>query len=119
MVLKNAGLSSYFFWGYGCRTVRTHMERVFLRSLLTYGVSPCLQRHQPILLLGCVRDQAVEISVRDVSAQYARKPRRLDVAAQLGLKAEFESGPTYFSFKRLVPAAFKFGCIGSTCTALP
>jgi len=37
MVLKNAGLSSYFFWGYGCRTVRTHMERVFLRSLLTYG----------------------------------------------------------------------------------
>jgi len=41
MVLKNVSLSSYFFWGYGCRTGRTHMERVLLRSLLTYGFQRC------------------------------------------------------------------------------
>jgi hypothetical protein len=37
----------------------------------------------------------------------------------LFLKAKFEGGSTYYSFKRLVPGAFKMDFIGSTCTALP
>jgi len=35
------------------------------------------------------------------------------------LKANFESGPSYISFKRLVPSGFNAGLTGSTCTALP
>jgi hypothetical protein len=37
----------------------------------------------------------------------------------LNLKANFEGGSSYFSFKRLVLGAFHIGLIGSTCTALP
>jgi len=37
----------------------------------------------------------------------------------LKLKAKFETGPLYFSFERLVPAASKVGLKGSACTALP
>ena len=35
------------------------------------------------------------------------------------LKAKFESGSSYYSFKGLVSGAFKMCLIGSTCTALP
>jgi hypothetical protein len=38
---------------------------------------------------------------------------------KLNLKAKFEGGSSYHSFKRLVPGAFNVGSIGSTCTALP
>jgi len=38
---------------------------------------------------------------------------------KLNLKANFEGGPPYFSFKRLVLGDFNMGLIGSTCTALP
>jgi len=37
----------------------------------------------------------------------------------LHLKARFESGPSYLSFKSTDPGAFNAGFIGSTCTALP
>jgi len=35
------------------------------------------------------------------------------------LKANFERGPSYFSFKRSRPGAFNVGLKGSTCAALP
>ena len=35
------------------------------------------------------------------------------------LKAIFESGRSYFNFKRLIPGGFNKGFIGSTCTAGP
>ena len=37
---------------------------------------------------------------------------------KLKLKAKFECGLSYFSFKRLVPGGFNVGLIGSTCTTL-
>jgi len=42
-----------------------------------------------------------------------------DVAAQVKLKAIFESNSSCYSFKRLIPGAFDAGLIGSSCTALP
>jgi hypothetical protein len=41
------------------------------------------------------------------------------VAAQVEFESNFESGPSYISFKRLVSGAFDAGLIGSACTALP
>jgi len=41
------------------------------------------------------------------------------VAAQPDFKAKFESGPSYFSFRRLVPGAVNVGFTGSACTSLP
>jgi hypothetical protein len=38
---------------------------------------------------------------------------------KLNLKAKFESGLSYVSFKGLMPGAFNVGLIGSSCTALP
>ena len=38
---------------------------------------------------------------------------------KLKLKAKFETGPPYLSFKSIDPGAFNVGLIGSTCTALP
>jgi hypothetical protein len=38
---------------------------------------------------------------------------------KLNLKAQFQSGPSYFSFKGTVPGAFSLDLIGSVCTALP
>jgi len=38
---------------------------------------------------------------------------------KLNLKARFESGPSYVSFKSVDPGGFNMGLIGSTCTALP
>ena len=35
------------------------------------------------------------------------------------LKAKFEGGSSYYSFKRLVPGAINVGLIGATCAALP
>jgi len=35
------------------------------------------------------------------------------------LKAQFEGGLSYSSFKRSVPGNFNVGLIGSTCTGLP
>jgi hypothetical protein len=37
----------------------------------------------------------------------------------LKLKATFEGGLSYFSFKRLVPGAFNVVLIGSSCAAVP
>jgi len=38
---------------------------------------------------------------------------------KLNLIPTFESGSSYFGFKRIVPSAFNMGLIGSTCTTLP
>ena len=38
---------------------------------------------------------------------------------KLNLKANFETGPAYLSFKCIDPGAFNVGLIGSACTALP
>ncbi len=38
---------------------------------------------------------------------------------KLNLKACFESGPQWLSFRSIHPGAFNTGFIGSTCTALP
>jgi hypothetical protein len=38
---------------------------------------------------------------------------------KMNLKAKFENGPSYISFKRFVPGAFNVNFRGSTCTALP
>jgi len=38
---------------------------------------------------------------------------------KLKLKANFEGGPSYYSFKRLVPGALNMGLTGSSCTSLP
>ena len=38
---------------------------------------------------------------------------------KLKLKAKFEGGSSYYSFKRLVPGAFNLGLTGSACTASP
>jgi hypothetical protein len=38
---------------------------------------------------------------------------------KLKLKAKFEGGSSYYSFKRSVPGAVNLDIIGSTCTALP
>jgi hypothetical protein len=65
------------------------------------GVSPCLAA--PVAL----------------SAARGGRLMRLDVAAQVDLKAKFESVSSYFSFKRSVLGTFNVGSIGSTCTALP
>jgi hypothetical protein len=37
----------------------------------------------------------------------------------LNLKADFEGGSSFYSFKGLIPGAFDIGLIGWTCTALP
>jgi hypothetical protein len=38
---------------------------------------------------------------------------------KLNLKANFEGNSSHYGFKCLIPGAFNWGFIGSTCTALP
>ena len=72
----------------------------------------------------CIPQKVLMLSrkVDECFAPAAHRWRRSSTALQrrkLKLKVKFESGPSYFSFKRLDPGAFNMGFIGSTCTALP
>jgi len=81
------------------------------------SVSPCLTPTAAAKEAGPARlaaAAAASAAARARAAATVVKRRKL-----MNFKATFESGLSYFSFKRSVPGAFNVGLIGSICTALP
>jgi len=62
---------------------------------------------------------SVFVSSADVASSISTTPAPFMYRRKSKFKAKFESGTSYYCFKRLVPGAFKVGLIGSSCAASP
>jgi len=76
-----------------------------------------LRRRVPIGRHGLEDEAGAEADALEDGAVHVRAP--VPQRRKLQLKAKFESGPSYLSFKIIAPGGFNTGFIGSSCAGLP